>query len=260
MRKKIILILILVLMPIACFGDELVLIKGKGVPVCEAHYKNLKALTLNEMVCKRDQAYPEANGITRPKWERLDLRENKDLLRKIFKFFIYGDQFVKDIRFDNNEEYELLIEHWLGCARFVSGGKLQRSECSKEFPDQYALYTTKTDIDNDGKAKTVMLYQDEICMYTRAYSRPLLVLNEAKNQINVKKTEPLLDPLEKYADIKIKTSLNYKLYDVFFYKNSSYFDKWDIYDLSLSVYKLIENKGNEICKYQYKQTQNNKED
>jgi len=43
----------------AIFAGELVLVKGKGIPVCEAHYKNLKSLTLNEMVCQRDESFPE---------------------------------------------------------------------------------------------------------------------------------------------------------------------------------------------------------
>ena len=89
MKRKILLFILFVVLslPHAVFADELFLIKGKGVPVCEAHYKNLKELNFVEhMVCERDKNYPEQNGITRPKWKELDLKENKELLKKIKKF------------------------------------------------------------------------------------------------------------------------------------------------------------------------------
>ena len=249
--RRIILILVLFLLPALSWADEFVLVKGKGIPVCEAHLKNLKSLAINEMVCWSGR-YPEANGITRPKWEQLDLRKNKELLRKIKKFFIYGDQFAKDKALDNEKGFEMLIEHCLGCARF-RGGQLQKSDCSKEFPAQYALYITKADIDNDGTAEKILLFREQICMLSGAYSRPLLVLDEEKDLIDVKQTEPLLDPLKKYTDIKVKTSLNYKLYDVFFYKNKAYFDRWDVDDWTLTVYHLSKNRVKEVCKYYLKE-------
>jgi len=48
MKRKIVLFVLFVVLalPYAMFAGELVLIKGKGVPVCEAHYKNLKQLNI----------------------------------------------------------------------------------------------------------------------------------------------------------------------------------------------------------------------
>jgi hypothetical protein len=82
MKIKLILIVFFLFLSSICFADELVLVKGKGIPVCEAHFKNLRALGFNEMVCQRDESYPEENGITRPEWEDMDLRENKELVKK----------------------------------------------------------------------------------------------------------------------------------------------------------------------------------
>jgi len=98
MKRKIFLFILFVALtfPYAVFAGELVLIKGKGVPVCEAHYKNLKKLNyVEDIVCYRDKNYPEQSGITRPKWEELDLRGNKELVEKIKKFLEEGDQFKK---------------------------------------------------------------------------------------------------------------------------------------------------------------------
>ncbi len=46
MKKKIILFMLFVILVLPCTvsAGELVLIKGKGVPVREAHYKNLKQM------------------------------------------------------------------------------------------------------------------------------------------------------------------------------------------------------------------------
>lgn len=241
--KKIVLVLIWFLFPAISWADELVLVKGKGVKVCEAHLKNLKTLELNEMVCKRDESYPESNGITRPKWEELDLRENKELVKKLEKFFSFGDQFKEDKMFDSEG--------------YFNNQPLKYSSLKK----------TTADIDNDGKPEIVMLYRMPRCDVERnkannmPYSQGLYLLDKAKNQIDVKKTEPLLDPLKEYTNFKVKYgSYTERVCDVLLYKKDTYFDKWDIYNWILTVYKLSNDRGSEVCRYQYKQTLKNKED
>ncbi|MBI3399770.1 MAG: hypothetical protein HY026_11160 [Deltaproteobacteria bacterium] len=216
---------------------EYVLKKGQGVEVCEAHFKNLETLTLNEMVCQRDESYPEANGITMPKWEELDLKENKELVKRIGKFFTFGDQFIKDEMLDSEG--------------YFNSQTLKYNSLKK----------TTADIDNDGKPEIVMLYREPRCdverniAYNIPYSRSLFVLDEAKNQIDVKKTEPLLQNISKSGyDIKTKAIESiYRLYDVFFYKKDTYFDKWFIRDWTLTVYKLSNDRGSEVCRYKYEQ-------
>lgn len=235
MKRKILLFILFVVLslPYAVFAGELYLIKGKGVPVCEAHYKNLKELNyLEHMVCERDKYYPQQNGITRPKWEELDLKENKELVKKIKKFFYHGDQFKKRKMYDDKDEYE----SYLNVISRIGD----------------TMFFTMVDIDNNGKQEKVLLYNDARCMDTRVYSRVLLVLDEVNNQIDVKKTEPLLqNTTDPRTDIESKVDSLYQMYDVFFYKDRTYFDKWDTDNWTLSVY--IDSKGitKEVCNYKY---------
>ncbi|MBF0329934.1 MAG: hypothetical protein HQL10_12310 [Nitrospirae bacterium] len=238
MKRKLILVLILILLPLLVFADELVLVKGRGVPVCEAHLRNLEELGLNEMVCQRDETYPEINGITRPKWEELDLRENKELVKKIHKFFGVGDQFGKLKIVDDDEEFE---EYFNRILKYDS------------------LKKTIVDINNNGKSEVVMLYREPRCdvernrSYNIPYSRSLFVLDEKKRLMHVRKTELLLQNIYRLnVDIKSKAIESiYRLYDVFAYKGSIYFDKWNAYDWTLTVYKISNQTATEICQYKY---------
>lgn len=221
----------------AIADDELVLVKGKGVPVCEAHLKNLKSLELNEMVCERDKSYPEANDITMPKWEEVDLRENKELVKRIHKFFAIGDQFGALKIIDDEKEFE---EYFNRILKYNS------------------LKKTTVNIDNHDKPEIVMLYREPRCdverniAYNIPYSRPLFVLDEEKKLIDVQKTEPLLqNPFPRNIEAKAVNS-GYQLYDIFIYKNYRYFDKWNVYDWTLTVYKLSKSKVTEVCQYKYK--------
>ncbi len=241
MKKKILLFVFLIMpaFPYAIFADGLVLVKGKDVPVCEAHYKNLKAMDpryVEGMVCERDKYYPEQNGITRPKWEEMDLKENMELVKKIKKFLDEGDQFTKRKMYDDEKEYESYLELILRIGD--------------------AMYFTNVDINNDGKPEKIILYNDARCMYTHVYARSLLVWDEDEKLIDVKETEPLLqNPFPR--DIKAKAVNHlYQIYDLFLYKNTTYFDRWNIRDWTLSVYIQSEGKTKEVCNYKYKRMKN----
>lgn len=249
MKKKIttILAIIIFVFPAIVYADGLVMVKGKGCPVCEAHFKNLKSLELNEMVCERDESYPEENGITRPEWEEMDLIKNKELIKRITKFFSNGDQFSAFKLIDDEKEFE----------KYFEGHVLKYNLLTK----------TVVDTDNDGKPETVMLYREPRCntdrnyAYNIPYSRPLFVLDKINNLIDVKKTEPFLQNItQPRYDIKSEAQESlYRLYDVFFYKNETYFDKWFIYDWSLTVYKMSKGRTEMICKFKYKRKTPKKE-
>jgi hypothetical protein len=237
-------LLIILTLPYTISADELVLVKGKGCSVCEAHYKNLRSLELNDMVCERDKSYPEKNGITRPKWEVVDLRENKELIKKITKFFSKGDQFGASKLVDNEKEFEKYFN---------------------ENVEKYnLLIRSRVDIGNIGKPETVLLYREPRCdtvrnyEYNIPYSRVLFVLDEAKNLIDVKKTEPLLqNPFAHLYEVGGKAQgYLYQIYDIFIYKNRTYFDKWNVYDWTLSVYIQSNGKAKEVCKYKYNRVNN----
>ena len=109
------------------------------------------------------------------------------------------------------------------------------------------------DIDNDGKLEKALLYHARLCNIERRYyyARPLLVLDKAKNQIDVEKTEPLLqNPFPNNLQAKA-VNHDYQLYDVILHKNIIYFDKWNARDWTVIIYKLAKNETKEICKYKY---------
>ena len=227
------LIFLVVFLPLTCpvFAGELLFIKGEGVPVCEAHFNNLKDLTLYEMVCQRDESYPKKNGITRPKWDKMELTDNTELIKRIHKFLSYGDQFAPMEVMDDEKQFKSLFD--------------------TIYSKSHTLWKSMIDLDNDGITETAILYTKGICMETHVYSRPLLVLDGEKNVINVKNTLLLLDPLAKYDNIKTKVLVHYQLYDSFFYNNATYFDSWDADSSMLNVYKQSKDKAKEVCKYQY---------
>ncbi len=186
------------------------------------------------MVCERDKYYPQQNGITRPKWQELDLKDNKELVKKVNKFSGFGNQSEKVKMFDDKDECGSYLEEIIRIGN--------------------TMFLTMVDVDNDGKEEKIILYNDGRCMETHAYSRGLLVLDEANNQVDVKKAEPLLqNTTDPRADVRSKAAeSNYQMYDVFFYKGQTYFDKWNVRNLTLSVY--IDSKGTteEVCNLKFR--------
>ncbi|MBU2591192.1 MAG: hypothetical protein KKC21_04140 [Nitrospinae bacterium] len=139
----------LFIFPTLTFADELILVKGKGVEVCEAYHKELQGMSLQDMVCGKgtdfitvldvkiriplcceEEISNSTQDFKRPKWERLDLRENKELVKKIHKFYGVGDQFGKLRALDEDNGFEKLMDEM--------------------YTRMDALYKTSVDIDNDG--------------------------------------------------------------------------------------------------------------
>ncbi len=229
------LIFLVVFLPLTCpvFAGELLFIKGEGVPVCEAHFNNLKSLRLYEMVCQRNETYPKNNGITRPKWDKMELTDNTELIKRIHKFLSYGDQFAPMEVMDDEKQFKSLFD--------------------TIYSKSHTLWKSMIDLDNDGITETAILYTKGFCMETHVYSRPLLVLDNDKNQIDVENTTPLLQNVGLLnTTLKTKTVESiYRLYDVFVYHNTTYFDRWNAYDLTLSVYSNTQGNVKEVCKYKY---------
>ncbi len=212
-------------------ADELVLLKGKGAQVCEKHLENLNMLTLRGNVCDREE-YPE-DSIKRPKWQDLDLEANKELVKKIEKFLTNGDQFSKSEIYDDEKQFEHYMKYVI--------------------KSNYLL-VSKIDIDNDGKLETVCLYSERRCMEPGSpYARALLLLTGNGDLIDIRKTEPLLqNPFGNLYDVRGKAVNHlYQLYDVFFFNNQTFFDKWNARDRTLTVYELKGNITKEVCGFKY---------
>jgi hypothetical protein len=229
------IILVVFLFPVLAFGEnnenaQYKFIKGKGIELCEAYYKNLILFEPRDIACERkfDSEFKE---FKKPAWVKLNLTEHKELLKKICKFFLRCDQLAKDEQFDNKEQFE---KHMKGTLLNIGS----------------SVYFGRTDIDNDGKLENVVLYNDGRCNEMRVFAKALLVLNEDKTLISAKKTQSLLqNPFEPDIKCRRKKTYLYQLYDIFFYKNRTYFDKWNVYDDTLSVYELSHDKTTEHCKF-----------
>jgi len=234
MKRMIISLLVVYLFafPAFSYADELIFLKGKDTPVCKAHHSNLKNLRLDRMVCERDNYYLEKNGITRPEWEDLDLKVkiNKELFIKMSKFFTYGDQNVKNEDLDDDKKYEKFKKY---------------ASCNLDY--------TNANIANDGIEEKLVRFSAGRCMSSSYYARSLAVV-DGSNKVDTEKTKQLLQNISKPGYVlknEAQESL-FRVYDIFFYRDKTYFDKWFAYDWTLTVYKLHKGKTEIVCKFKYK--------
>ncbi len=247
--KKMVLVLILFLFPAAVFAGEYVLIKGKGVEVCEEYGKNLNSLNppLFRTMYER-KLNPEFKDFSKPEWEKLyyEHRESEKLFPKI-------DLFVWESDADPSHH------NFVRKGKNLRNTQKQRTEAWKRYKaDRQALLRpglpiSKVDIDNDGKIENIA--RDSV------NNNILLVLNGDKTDIDLKKTALLLQhqslPVDVEADI-----YDHVHYDVIIYKNKAYFDLWkdvreekrDINSIwgILQVFITENQKTEELCTYNYR--------
>lgn len=178
---------------------------------------------------------PDFKDFAKPQWEEWELNEHKDLAIKIKKFLTYGDQFAKNPDLDDEK---LLPSDLRNDPFFINN----------------TMYYTQIDINNDGDAENVILYYDGRCLRTRPFAKSLLVLNEDKTLIDVKKTDPLVRnrSWDKSLSGRIASN-NFNSYDIFSYKGkifiSHYFGVGRFCEEPLSIYVITGNKAEEICSY-----------
>lgn len=249
MMKKILFVLVLISVYSVCFAGEYELVKGKGIGVCEAYGKNLNSFNpenLYFMACDR-KINPIFTDFKKPEWEKLGCQENMELLKKIELFL--GNYVVTS---DNSQGWKDYIKS------LIKGKRI-------------SIELSKIDINNDGKKENVIKYNHGVCPAHNLYGAPLLVLNNNLNEIDIEKTKPLLqNPRhEKYRTLS--EGWDGTMYDIFIYKNKTYFDRWRYGEGSLdektiiNTYMLLkvfiieqdhkgESSTEEICRYKYKLT------
>jgi hypothetical protein len=212
--------------------DNYVFVKGKGVEVCEAYYKNLTAYRAEEIACER-KFRPELVDFKKPVWRNLDIAKNKDLAIKIFKFTTWGDQFKVDPDLDK-----------------------EKNENRGHFNNAYMLIAS-VDIDNDSRPENVLLYDDGGCVHAaHVYWKPLLVLNDEMDLVDAVRTKPLLpEPIiGDKNNIKNRVAvLNYEIYDVFYYKDKVYYDRWSLAGANKIYVNQLRGLNNSVvCIYKIK--------
>jgi len=251
MRKYFVSIVffIIFLLPVYVLAGEYVLVKGEGIEVCEAYKKNLNSFNLHNeyaMACER-KVNPQFSDFQKPQWQKMDLRKNIELLKKIELFLgNYGDPS------NNIEGWEEYIE----------------SRIKEEY---VSIDLCQIDINNDGKKENVIKYNDGSCPGGNYYGAPLLVLNDGRTEIDIQKTRPLLQNPRTLKNGPLSEGWDGAMYDIFIYKNKVYFDRWRDGDVTsdgktiIKTYDLLrvfltepDKKRNsitrEICRYKFRST------
>ncbi len=253
--------------------------KGKGVEVCEAYEKNLNSFKPRAPFrCDRPIS-PEFKDFTKPVFKGpeslpVDRVVPGAVIRKVERFL-----WERDV----NPVYYFPVTEWPKW----KGTKEQYDQAWRKYNyNRESNYMNRwkiaeVDIDNDGTPETV--YRDGQC----PSGALLLVVNKDMTDIDRAKTELVMPhpsrkaqglgefrPLEKDApdyhpDKKfgrtwVEDSLHGAGYDVFRYKNKTYFDLWwfdhpDYQSKSdievgkpLSVFVIDNKQTREICTYRYR--------
>jgi hypothetical protein len=248
MKKYLISIVVFIfLLPVYVLAGEYVLIKGQNREGCKAYQKNLNSFNLHNeyvMACQRKLS-PQFTDFQKPEWQKMDLRKNIELLKKIELFL--GNWGV--VTPDNVKGWEEYIE--------------------SRIKEEYAsIDLCQIDINNDGKKENVIKYNDGSCPQGH-YGAALLVLNDDRTEIDIQKTKPLLQNPRSLKNGPPSEGWDGTTYDIFIYKKKAYFDRWRYGDLSsdgktiIDTYDLLrvylaepDKKGNsitrEICRYKFR--------
>lgn len=240
-------------------AGEYVLIKGKGVEVCEEYGKNLNSFNLHNkyvMACER-KINPEFTDFKKPEWVVVDLWENRKILEKIARFLgerhpISSKKVGKEPHYSYSD-----FQEWEGQLRNMIEGKYAPT-----------VEEVQIDIDNDVNKENIIKYSDGNCPGGNYFGAALIVLNDNKSEIDIEKTKQLLQNPQYYPKLPnelLSRGWEFSMYDVFLYKGKSYFNRWsgnqapgskDKIDI-LKVFVTETNKAKkvstkEICRYRFK--------
>ena len=204
---------------------------SRRLEMCDLYLENLNSLDELSAICDRKMTGIESNGFLRLKWEDIDLRTNKNLAGKLYKFFTHGDQNYND-------------NSWL---------PMLMNEASRGLSD---AKKTTIDIDNDGTIETVVLFRRGLCGISKVFYRSLAILTKNLDEIDYNETEPLLqnpagDDLINIRILAQGGSLG-QVYDVFLYKGRYYFDKYEESRQRVVVYEILDNMPDVVCTYELK--------
>lgn len=210
--------------------------EGKGVEVCDIYKKNLVALGYPNLACER-KVSPEYAGILKlPGWRKLDLWENRNLWAQVEKMANStlanpGLMASKDTGWDDQYQVDVLAKDYQGL-------------------EVYKLDVANIDINNDGKNELILRDRSGLCGEPVHYkSIALFVLNEKGGYVDLQKSRPLFqDPWYNVQKSKLEASGVFSsgsMYDVFFYKDKTYFDRWT--ETGIWIYQISNGETEAIC-------------
>ncbi len=232
----------------SAFAGGYELTKGRGDEVCEAYLKNLNSVDdpPQPMICER-QLNPKMPEFKKPAWSKPSV-----------------DQF-RALEFDMAKLVNRVI-----------GQPEPASEASIELPSEDDLgwparrRIARIDIDNDGVLDNVLKSEDGNCQ-SGAFGVNIAVLTEDGRHYDLEKSQyidadqsALLGQLNKEpnpsgrrtAGLSKRDFRGYSLYDIFLYKNTAYFDLWEMgrnypdrTSARLHVFLRKHNETREVCTY-----------
>lgn len=223
-------------------GRPFNLVKGKGVKVCEIYQKNLEALGNPNLACQR-KVSPEYVGIIKlPSWRKLDLWENRNLWAQVEKI-IHGGLYTpgamesKGAAMDDQYQIDQLVR--------------QYQEHSEKYREEvYKLNVAEMNLDNDERNESVLRYGSGLCGEPVHFkSIALFVLDEKGDTVDLQKSRPLFQDVQYNPSTKELEQngvlSNGSMYDVFFYIDKTYFDRWT--SSGIWIYKISNGKTEAIC-------------
>jgi len=224
------------------------LVKGNGVDVCEMYKKNLeelgstnltKAFGNSSLVCAREVRTEYKGIIKLPEWRKLDLWENRHLMVQVEKWSSNGCH-ADPFEIPKNSALEELND-----PSYID-------VMTRDFQERnvVGMRLGKIDIFNNGKKELVLSERFGGCG-TRPefyWFTALFVLNEKGDAIDVGKSRKLFQDtcFDPRPHEQIKSFNNGEAYDVFLYKDETYFDEWVITS-GIWVYKITNSNARAIC-------------
>lgn len=246
------------------------LVKGKGVEMCEAYEKNLNSFKPGLPFRGARPINPEFKDFSKP-----DLKPGSFPADKIYRLLWERD--VNPIYYFPVTEWS----KWRGTPEQYTRAweSFREGRRRGQFGDKIGL----VDIDNDGNPDTIYLDQRV------EVGALLLVLNTDRSDLDYDKTKfvmqhpsrkeqglgelrplekdaPDYHPDKKFGFTPVEDALYGAAYDVFRYKNKTYFDLWwtrhpdyqGKLDFQvgkpLRVFMIENNKTREICTYKFQHT------
>ena len=222
---------IITVFPGMVLAGEYILVEGKGVKVCKEYGKNLNSFG-HFMLCERN-INDDLIGFKKPEWQKLDLWENRDLVKNVELFLGLQHDYMDSVK-------------WPKIWEDVLKDRIKRGSV--------AIMMSRVDICNSGKEENVIKYISGYCGSSKSFGAPLLVLHDNRKGVDIAKTIPLMQ------NFKNVEGWHHAMYDIFIYKNKVYFDRWsgkidEVKYLKVFVNEIGESarvETKKICRFRFK--------
>jgi len=228
-------------MPAGARGYEI--LEGKGTELCEVCLQNLLRQSAEEAVC--DRQYASELGLNKVAWAQLNLPDHVELLMRMNSLVRSGREAGGGL-FANVKE----------ATEYARGG------ADGKRPPAIVMERADVDFDHDGVPDQVLRYEVRTCKrkfagWPSLYESALVVLKPNGQIVDYAKTDlliqyPLLEDLKsKYRDTWRSGIFHLQMYQVFTYKGSVYFDRWDGGSgpdtNTISIYQTRQGQARRVC-------------